>query len=42
VYQASFVQQRQAIQELLREHADERGAQASKLILFDKFVQVYT
>lgn len=39
--QAGFVQKAQSIQQLLREHTDQRRAQSSKLILFDEFVEIH-
>ena len=40
--QPCFVKQAETGQELLSEHSNKRGAQASKLVLFDEFVQIYT
>lgn len=38
--QASFVEQRQAIEELLGKDADQGGAEAAELVLLDELVQV--
>lgn len=38
--QMGLVQQAQRVQKLLREDADQRGAQAPKLVLFDQLVQI--
>jgi hypothetical protein len=40
VNQTGFAEKTQAAEELLGKHSNERGAQASKLVLLDEFVQV--
>lgn len=40
VYQARFVQEGQAIQELLGENPDQRGTKTPELVLLDQFVQI--
>ena len=35
-----LVEQAQAVQELLGENADQRGAQASELILLNEFIEI--
>ena len=40
MYQSSFIQKTQAIEQLLCEHTNKRGAQSPKLILLNQLVQV--
>ena len=40
MYETSFVQQAESVKKLLSKHPDQGCAEASKLVLFDQFVEI--